>query len=192
MLASLNSSHSAQIFFEGAQELLGPERLEQIAGDQALSSPSLQALQEFLQALESIYGVPGGRGLAFRIGQTAFKYVLRSSGQKIGLREKEFYFLPHQRRLETGLQILAGEIGRDWGQLITVSNSPTCWIVRVEQGDGPCGCKPKDTCCQALAGLLHAYMAWAGGGRYYRIVETECQASGDPTCAFQIEKKPLD
>lgn len=192
MVASLNSSLSAQIFFEGAQELLGPDRLEQIAGDSALSSPSLQVFLEFLRTLESIYGVPGVRGLAFRIGQMAFKYALRDSGQKIGLRDKEFHLLPYQRRLETGLQILAVEIGRDWGQLITVSNSPTCWILRVEEGHTHCGCKPKEPCCQALAGLLHAYMAWAGGGRYYRIVETEYQVLGNQTCSFQIEKKPLD
>ncbi len=69
MVTSLNSSLSAQIFLEGAQELLGPDRLEQIAGGVSLSSPSLPELWNLLRTLESIYGVPGGRGLAFRIGK---------------------------------------------------------------------------------------------------------------------------
>lgn len=192
MVNSLNSSLSAQIFLEGAQELLGPDRLEKIAGGLSLSSPSLPELWELLRTLERIYGVPGGRGLAFRIGQTAFKYALRGAGQRIGLRDREFHLLPHQRRLETGLRILAAEIGREWGQSISVSDSPTCWLLCVEEEQTHPDCTRSEPCCLALAGLLHAYMVWAGGGRFHRIVETDCRASGSPACVFQIEKKPLD
>lgn len=192
MVDSVPSPLSAQFIFEGAHELLGQERMEQIAGGAAVSEASLPQAWNFLWSLESIYGIPGGRGLAFRIGQAAFKYALKSACQEGGLRDKAFYLLPHQRRLETGLRILAADIGREWDQMITVTDSGTRWIWRVEGGPDRPGCKFSEPCCHALAGLLQAYMTWAGGGRYYRVIQTECCVSGDPACVFQIEKKPLD
>jgi hypothetical protein len=192
MMTSIPSTQSAQILFEGAHELLGEGRLEQIAADDCLSSPTLQGAWEFLQELERIYGAPGGRGLAYRIGRASFKYVLKYAGQDTGLRAREFHLLPLQRRLETGLRMLAVEIGRQWGQEICVADAPGCWTWRVQNLSSASGRETPEPCCAALAGLLHEFMSWASGGRYFRVAETGCRASGNPACLFEIEKQPLD
>jgi predicted hydrocarbon binding protein len=46
--------------------------------------------------------------------------------------------------------------------------------------------------CYLIAGLLQEFTTWADGGRFYRIMETECRGNGSQACLYRIEKKPLD
>jgi len=192
MIISSHSSLSAQIFFEGAQVLFGAQLLERITARISPSSSLPDNVQGFLMALEDVYGICGGRGLAFRIGQAAFPYVVKHVTSEAGFEDKEFHLLPPGRRLGSGLRILAQEIGREWEQAIVVSETPGYWVWRVQDCPACLGRRSDAPCCYVLAGMLQAYMTWAGGGRYYQVKEVQCQALGDSVCIFEIANKPLD
>jgi hypothetical protein len=200
-VVSINSKVTAQILFDGAQEILGMETMQKVIqrlspGEPStfIGSPENPALAQavpFLRELEVIYGEPGGRGLALRIGRAVFRHGLKRFGEKAGFRAVEFRLLPAPRRLENGLHILAQLIGKECDRDIAVSDEGAHWLWHMNQRSNDAG-PQKGVACFLIAGLLQEFTAWAGGGRFYRVIETECRASGSPACIYRIEKKPLD
>lgn len=193
---------TTQILLDGAQEILGMETLQKVVERVAPggSSPCggafhklpLREAGPFLRALEEMYGQPSGRGLALRIGRAAFRYGLKCFGDRAGFLSVEYRLLPAPRRLESGLRSLACLFGEEYCSKISVSDEGTCWLWRMERDPKTAG--PD---CFLIAGLLQEFTTWAGGGRFYRVVEIECaegrsEAAGSPACVFRIEKKPLD
>jgi hypothetical protein len=207
MTSGANSKGTAQVLLNGAQEILGMETIQKIF---ERISPDIQDYDNgvlrrlplgeagpFLHALEEVYGSPGGRGLALRIGRSTFQYGLKALGELASLRTMEFRLLPTPRRLESGLHILAQFIGVQFGSQVAVLDEGDHWTwrVRCEPGeDRPSeGSRPAAAQdCYLIAGILQGFTSWASGGRFYRVVETECRASGCLDCIYQIDKKPLD
>ena len=62
-----------------------------------------------------------------------------------------------------------------------VENSPICW-----------GWTAKEPVCHLTVGMLQEAFAWASGGKSFRIVETDCRATGKDLCIFRIDKTPGD
>jgi hypothetical protein len=196
--------------FEGAQELLGEEKFYQIlnyqfsqndenwrgagqnTGSGVAHNASVKTAGGFLQVLENIYGRPGGQGLALRIGRASLKHALKHIDGAAPLHQAEFHLLPVGRRLEVGLGYLAQYVSRGDSAFSTVTGTEKYWLW---QSTNCPDCRERqgfDPCCFAFAGLLQEFMLWAGNGRYYRVVETQCRAAGSPVCEFRIDKKPLD
>ncbi|RPJ46775.1 MAG: hypothetical protein EHM21_08500 [Chloroflexi bacterium] len=203
-VVSADSQVTAQILLAGAQEILGTEGMRKIierlssgAGSPKDMSPgweekiSLAQAGPFLRELETLYGATGGRGLALRIGRAVFHYGLKHLGEQAGFRKTEFRLLPAPRRLDNGLRTLARIVGDECNSSVAVSDEGTHWLWRMDRRPNDPGPQMGDP-CYLIAGLLQEFTAWAGGGRFYRVVETECQAAGCPACVYQIEKKPLD
>lgn len=161
------------------------ERDDRTAGLGQQREPALIQFNAFIQALEEIYGQPASRGLALRIGRASFQYGLKKYGDQAGFRAMEFRLLPAPRRLENGLRSLAQIIARECGSSISVSDEGAYWQWRVDR-------QTTAQDCFLIAGLLQEFTNWAGGGRFYRVEETECQACGSLACTYRIEKKPLD
>ncbi len=193
-----NTKVTAQILLDGAQEILGKETVQQLierisprglpAGDRS----SLQDAGPFLQALEETYGAPGGRGLALRIGRAAFRYGLKYFGDRAGFRTMEFRLLPAPKRVGSGLQTLAHVVAEETGSQIVVTDEGDHWRWQMRRGRGNEGRRSAGQSCFLIAGLLQEFSAWAGGGRFYQVTETECQSTGSRACVYRIEKKPLD
>ncbi len=181
---SANSKVTAQILLDAAQEILGKETLHSVIERVSQRGQSALAAGPFLRALEEIYGAPGGRGLALRIGRATFRYGLKYFGEKAGFHTTEFRLLPAPRRLKNGLQTLARLVAEESGGRISVSDGEDYWLWRMDTSSSQN--------CFLIAGLLQEFTTWAGAGRFYRVVETECRASGCPACVYRIEKKPLD
>jgi hypothetical protein len=190
-IVSVVSNISAQILLAGAQEILGVEGVETIMERLPVAVVSIAKAGPFLHELQVLYGKSGGYGLELRIGRSVFHHGLKHLGGEAGFRGAEFRLLPAPRRLEYGLQTLARMIGDEFNSVIAVSDEDAHWLWRMALPSNFAGRKSVRP-CYLVAGMLQEFTAWAGGGRFYRVVETECQSSGYPACVYQIEKKPLD
>ncbi len=204
---------TAQILLDGAQEILGMETVRKVVErlslleNQPRQNPftgdlerdlSIAKTGPFLRELKVMYGERGGDGLAVRIGRAAFRSVLKHLGEQAGFRATEFRLLPASRRLENGLRILARMVGEECGGKVAVSDEGAYWLWRIDRSRSNGGTLlgsvrlPGDNPCYLIAGLLQEFTTWAGGGRFYPVVETECLASGSPACLYRIEKRPID
>ena len=180
---------AAQVILESAQEMFGTQPCG------GYSQPEIQHINDvtaLLNSLEDTYGPTGAHGLAQRFGKTVFRHGLRQLGGKAGFRAMEYRILPSPRRVEVGLAALADMVASSTGEKITLSEDAAHWIWRTENCQ-ECGSRlVAEPCCFALVGLIQEFAAWASGGRFYRVVETECRAAGAAACIFYIDKKPLD
>jgi predicted hydrocarbon binding protein len=145
-----------------------------------------------MQALEDMYGPRAGRSLAIRAGRSGFKYGLREFGSMLGLSDLAFRLLPLGIKLKIGLNAMADTFNNFTDQRVNleersdrfvyvIQRCPVCWH---RQSDEPC--------CYAALGLLQETISWISNGKSFNIQETFCIASGDKTCTFLIDKRPLD
>jgi hypothetical protein len=178
-----------QILFEGAQEVLGVERMQEVKNlllqGGELRSPADET-EQFLRVLEEKFQPPAVHGLALRIGRATFSYWLKYMGDQLGFRNQEYRLLPAPRRIDAGLQALAGVLGDLCGEDVILTDEGKYWQVvdrlRSETASA----------CFLKIGLLQEFACWAGGGRFYPVTQAECRATGSSACIYRIDKKPLD
>ncbi len=153
---------------------------------------SFDELSQIMQALEDMYGPRGGRSLAIRAGRAVFKYGLKDFGALLGIADLAFRLLPLGMKLKVGLHSMADTFNNFTDQrvrieeetdrfLYVIERCPVCWKRRSD--------KP---CCHVATGLLQEGVFWVSGGKNFRIQEITCIATGDDTCTFAVEKRPLD
>jgi predicted hydrocarbon binding protein len=142
-------------------------------------------------ALEEIYGVRGGRGLAQRAGRTAFDQGLKNFGALAGAGDLAFRVLPLPAKLKMGLPAMASIFNnfsdqktevyeKDDHYAYLIKKCPVCW-----------GRKTDKPVCFAATGLLQGGLTWVSGGKEFRVTQTKCKASGDDHCEFVIFKEPI-
>ncbi|MBN2148581.1 MAG: 4-vinyl reductase [Anaerolineales bacterium] len=143
-------------------------------------------------ALEKIYGVRGGRGLALRSGRATFKHGLREFGPLLGFTDLAFRLLPLDEKLRAGAAIFADIFNKYSDQRVVVEEEkdrfywniqlcPVCWQ---RKADVPV--------CHLAVGLLQEALYWVSGGKFFNVEEIECIAKGDAACRILIEKQPID
>ena len=144
------------------------------------------------QALETMYGPRGGRGLALKSGRATFPDTLAQFGALVGVADLTSSVLPLQAKLRTGLSGLAqifaqltdqrtGVEERGGDFIWTIYKCPFCWG---RQGE------PQPV-CYTVTGLLQESLRWMSGVREFRVQETECVAMGDKACTFLIHQEPM-
>jgi predicted hydrocarbon binding protein len=142
------------------------------------------------QALETMYGPRGGRGLALKAGRATFPDTLRQFGALVGVTDLSAAVLPLQAKLRIGLNAFAQvfaqltdqktavvERGPDF--LWAIQQCPYCWGRHGEE----------QPICYTAAGLLQETLRWLSGVREFRVQETECIAAGNPACVFLIHQE---
>lgn len=143
-------------------------------------------------ALEEMYGLRGGRGLALRAGRVAFSDGLRSFGALAGVGDLAFQVLPLSAKLRLGLPALASIFTQFSDQvsnvheendhyIYTLERCPMCWRRRAGQ-----------PVCFMGQGLLQEGLRWVSGGRTFRVTMTTCMATGDDIGRYLIFKQPVD
>lgn len=143
------------------------------------------------QALEEIYGVRGGRGLAMRAGRETWKLALKEFVPVLGIGDLAIRTLPLGIKLKIGLDVFAQtfnkfsdqrvRLGEDHrGYLWIIERCPICW-----------GRSSAQPCCHLAVGLLEQALDWVSKGRRFRVEETSCVAAGDDVCLITISKKPI-
>jgi predicted hydrocarbon binding protein len=199
-----NSNKFARIYLESIQEIIGihglnavlnyaslPEFVNNLPPDNLEKKFDFSYFGAINQALEDIYGVRSGRGLAFRVGKTSFADMLREYGDLAGIGDSGFKVLPLRKKMRFGLEAMARLFSEGSDQLTSlaedgqvfryqVKHCPVCWG-RSEE---------KDPVCYYLAGLLEESLNWVSGGKDFNVQETRCIARGDDVCEFVIQKQP--
>lgn len=183
---------AAQVVLESAREMfcIEPARLRE--GLCQHEFHDLQDVFTLLNGLEDEYGPSGAHGLTQRFGGVIFRVGLKELGGQAGFRSIDYRMLPSPRRVEVGLSALARMAAETTSAKVTVSADDTHWYWRAEDCQE---CRDRLTpgpCCFALVGLIQEFAAWASGGRFHRVTETECRAAGAAACVICIDKKPLD
>jgi predicted hydrocarbon binding protein len=190
---------------EGVQEIIGKAGVNAIFNlahlshllptngikkfDHNFSFEDLSAIQ---QALEELYGPRGGRGVALRSGRVFFKYFLRAMGDSMSMTTLDFRLLPTHQRVKSGLTSMASTLSDLCSMRIEVWEDSEAWHWQADQCPW-CWKRHMDECmCHFNVGMLQEYMTWAGGGKIYHVLETECIARGGPACTIRIEKQPID
>lgn len=175
-----------QTLMEGGTEVLGPLEAERLfARLNGAPDGGLSPLHSLLQA---DYGQRGGQGTALRLGRASFRSAAPGWAAVAGLEGAAFRLLPSPRRIHATLLAL----DRLLGSPVSLSEDERAWTWSVADCPACRGRSAESPDCHWLAGVLQEALAWAGGGRPYRVGETECAAAGAPECRFRIEKRPLD
>ena len=181
---------AAQVILDSAREMFGTQPLR--GGTNIREIKHVHDVSALLNGLEGTFGPPGAHGLAQRFGKTVFRNGLRQLGGQAGFRAMDYRMLPSPKRVEVGLAALADIVAGTVHEKITVTDDGEHWVWRVEACRD---CQPRlgaEPYCYALVGLIQEFASWASGGRFYRVAETECRASGANACLFLIDKSPLD
>jgi bacteriochlorophyll 4-vinyl reductase len=144
------------------------------------------------QALETMYGQRGARGMELRAGRIAFNYGLKEFGPLLGMADLALKLMPLGMKLKIVLNAVAQTFDRFSDQpthveekkgqfLYVIEKCPVCWHRHSET-----------PCCHIARGIIEESLHWVSGGKDFRVEEIECRAVGDPTCTFTIDKDPLD
>ena len=200
-----NSNRFARIFLESIKEIAGANGVNTILNYANLSSlvenyppDNLDRAFDFAhfsminQALEEIYGVRGGRGLALRVGRTTFDDVLKEYGALAGVSDLAFKILPIQTKIWNGLKAMAEVFSEKSDQVSTVENFEDFYLYKIMKCPICWGRTDKDhPVCYYMVGLLQEGLNWVSGGKEFKIKETKCIASGSEACEFEIQKEPI-
>jgi len=201
-----NSNKFARIFLESIREISGKNGLNTV-----LNYSQLQQLIDQLppdnldrafdfsyfsminQALEEIYGLRGGRGLALRIGRTTFADVLRDFGALAGVGDLAFRVLPLKVKIKIGLEAMARIFTEKSDQVSSVSERSDSYIYTIERCPVCWGREVEDhAVCYYMIGLLQEGLHWVSGGNEFCVTEEKCIALGDNVCEFIIDKQPIE
>lgn len=201
-----NTNKFARIYLESIREIVGDNGLLTI-----LNYANLSSLREKLplddfekafdfshfsmvnKALEEIYGIRGGRGLALRVGRTTFDDVLKDYGTLAGVGDMAFRLLPMQQKIKFGLNAMARIFSEKSDQISSLEEADEYFLYQIQRCPVCWGRSGEEQAvCYYMVGLLKEGLHWVSGGREFNITETKCVALGDEVCEFEILKTPLN
>jgi predicted hydrocarbon binding protein len=192
------------ILQESMLEILGQKDLEgvlQLTGQkytaradkpyETSDSNFLPVVSRILETLEDKYGLNGGLGLGFRIGRNLFNQILRAKGSELGFDGNSFRLLPHSKKIRTGLKTLSEWLQDQSDQFIQIDIQAERIIWRIHRCLDCRERRSNQPICFMTAGFLHEAISWLCGGKFYKVQETECEASGQNQCSFEISLNPI-
>ena len=199
-----NSNKFARILIESVKEIAGKNGVNTVLNYANLSSlvdnyppDNLDRAFDFahfsmiIQAIEEIYGIRGGRGLALRVGRTTFDDVLKDYGALAGVEDLTFRVLPIQKKIFIGLKAMAKIFSEKSDQISSVEELDDYYLYKIEQCPVCWGREEEHPVCFYIVGLLQEGLNWVSGGKEFRINESKCIALGDEICEFTIYKQPI-
>ncbi|HZU87154.1 MAG TPA: 4-vinyl reductase [Anaerolineaceae bacterium] len=190
------SSQWVQMMLIGVEEIVGPEDISRIVAlmsqDGEDGCGSLNSLPSVHAALQEMYGMRGGQGVALRAGQSAYKTLLRRQGMQMGLFSNQFRLLPTHARIRLGLEALAEQISLLWNEKVTIAEDGRYWIWRTEHCPLCADLHTAYPSCYFTIGFLQGFLSWTAGGKNYLVAETECVAMGHPACVLMIDQRAVE
>lgn len=143
------------------------------------------------QALEELYGPRGGRGMALRIGRATVSQGMKTFGALAGMADPAFQTLPHEKRVQVGLDALAAVFSRFSDQESLVQHQDKTYLFIVENSPMAWGRNAEKPVCHALVGIIQEVLSYATGGYEFHVQEISCRAVGGEDCVFRVNKIPI-
>lgn len=194
----------ARIYIQAMEDVMGKNGLNAILNLAGLSMfidnyppDNLERQFDFAHftalnaALEDMYGPRGGRGLALRAGRACFAQGLKNFGALAGVGDLAFKVLPLSAKLKMGLPAMATIFTNFSDQTSEVQEHDDHFTYTIKRCPVCFQRKTDKPCCFAAVGLLQEGLRWVSGGHEFRVVETQCVASGAPDCIFVVYKEPI-
>jgi hypothetical protein len=151
----------------------------------------LAVVSNLNRAMEMIYGPRGARGLALRAGRATYDRIADGFDLPIGFNDLAFRLLPVQTRLKIGVPALARIFTHHSDQTHRAADRGTYFDYTIERCAVCWGQEAKAPLCHFTVGLLQEALSVYGRGQEFRVIQTECRATGATTCVFRIEKEPI-
>lgn len=149
------------------------------------------ALSALNQALEEMYGLRGGRGMALKIGQATFAKGLKDFGVMRAINDPIFKALDLPKRSTYGLEALAGLFSHFTDQDSIVQAEKDVWLFRAHPTPFAWGRKSDKPLCHMLSGIILESLRWSSNGYEFYVRETHCAATGHDACLFRVNKTPM-
>jgi hypothetical protein len=179
----------------GLNALLGLAKLDSYIGhpppDNLAKAFDFADLAALSLALEEMYGIRGGRGMALRVGRAAFSRGMKTFGALAGVQDPAFRQLARDERCQIGLQALAQIFNRFSDQKSTFREDELSFHFIAEPSPIAWGRTSEKPVCHLLGGMITECLRWASNGHEYYVFESTCRACGDARCTFSMNKTPI-
>lgn len=142
------------------------------------------------QALHTMYGPRGARGLEMRAGRVAFNLGLREFGPLLSVSDLAMKLMPPAMKLKIILNAVTQVFDRFTDLAPHIREEKTQFVYHIKQCSNCIGRTPEPNFYLAR-GILEESAAWASGGKRFSVEQCSCIGQGAETCAFNIGKEPL-
>jgi hypothetical protein len=143
-------------------------------------------------ALDEVYGLRGGRGIARRSSWHMFDRAVRHVGGVTSVVDVAVRFLPRRIAVPRGLKAISIAMGRISDQRVSMEGQRETYDFTFHRCAACWGRQSDQPVCHSQVGLLEQALRWLSGGHSYQVQELTCIAMGDEACEFQIKKEPIE
>ncbi len=148
-------------------------------------------IASLLIALEQMYGVRGGRGLAQRAGRALFAHGLQNFGALAGVGDLAFKVLPLDAKLKIGVPAIARIFNSITDQVSHVSDQGEYYLYTLERCSMCYGRTTDKPCCHTAVGILQEALKWVSGGNEFKVDIETCMGCGHDMGRLRIYKDPI-
>lgn len=187
----------ASALFRALEDTAGPSSLEGALAGSGLTGQAPDAPLDFTEvaafsaALETAYGVKGGRGIALKMGGSVFEHGLRDYGLMLGVTAAEFERLPVTAQAQISLMGLAAIFTHLSDQTTRLEVDEQALYFIVDPSPFAYGRTSDKPVCHVLTGIVSAALHYATRGYHFAVIETTCRAVNGGACVFQVSKQPI-
>lgn len=143
------------------------------------------------EALETMYGPRGGRGLEQRVGRAMFSGGLRQFGALAGASDLAFRVLPLSMKLRIGVPAIARVFNVTTDQISNVIEYEDHYIYTLERCSMCWQRQTDHPVCHIAVGIIQEALKWLSGGREFKVEMISCMGSGAEKGQIRINKEPL-
>jgi hypothetical protein len=194
----------ARAFFAAMDDVMGQNGLSQLLGladmtaymdtlppDNLKREFDFAAIAALNTGLEKMYGVRGGRGMALRIGQSAFSRGLKDFGALRGINSAAFRVLPLEKRIDYGLHGFAAVLTNFSDQACTIESEGNALLFISDESPFSWNRTSEKPVCHMMVGMILECLRWSSNGYEFYVRETHCRAAGHSQCIFRINKSAI-
>ncbi len=168
-----------------------PQYIEAYPSNDLKREFPFETIAAISDALETMYGPRGARGLELRAGRVAFTLGLKEFGPLLGMADLALKLMPITMKLKIVLNAVAQTFDRFSDQASHIEEEPTRFVYHITKDPSSLRSDPGLNFYIAR-GIIEEATAWVSGGRRFSVQQISCIALGDEATSFTIDKEPLD